>query len=610
MKNIYDNDVCANNVMSCGEHAHGDSFKATAEAFVSDYEESDVEVNSDSTEERDNMIRKPRKVTYDPKCDHKSLKLVIGMQFEDGFQCKHAIQTISIENGHPIRFTRFNKTQCEAKCIPQCGWRCYGSLVKKDGTFVIKSLSGDHKCPREMNNKQATSEWIAREYLNKFRMRPNMSVKELELDIMSRFACEVTPWRLYKAKWKIQEKLRGSVSEHYGGLRRYIAELMKIDKEGRAARATYVEAYKIAIEELKQENEAAYTNFIEREPQRFCKAFISTIPSCDMIDNNISETFNGFIVKAREKHLIDMLESIHNALMERQYRKLTEISNVNDRLCPRIRKKVEKHKYDRRDCIAHPALGGKFQVQLHEDRFVVNMGTRSCTCRAWDLSGIPCIHACSAIHFLKEDVADYVADYYTISKYIECFRCGLEPINGKTMWPEAVGDPVQPPLLRKMPGRPKKKRRRAADENEPTKSKSARIFGIVITCKRCLQPGHNSRTCKNKPVEQVPREKVRRGRPSKKQVSGASEKMRATKRMSQPSTSKIIARERAEVRKGFGHLEFEGTGHIYTRMPSQKKVHFVNSSFSNPTSRGGKHDRKASVSGGKIDVVATQESRS
>ncbi|KAH6761555.1 hypothetical protein C2S52_018988 [Perilla frutescens var. hirtella] len=421
MKNIYDNDVCANNVMSCGEHAHGDSFKATVEAFVSDYEESDVEVNSDSTEERDNMIRKPRKVTYDPKCDHKSLKLVIGMQFEDGFQCKHAIQTISIENGDPIRFTRFNKTQCEAKCIPQCGWRCYGSLVKKDGTFVIKSLSGDHKCPREMNNKQATSEWIAREYLNKFRMRPNMSVKELELDIMSRFACEVTPWRLYKAKWKIQEKLRGSVSEHYGGLRRYIVELMKIDKEG---------------------------------------------------------------------------------------------------------------------------------------------------------------------------------------------RCGLEPINGKTMWPEAVGDPVQPPLLRKMPGRPKKKRRRAADENEPTKSKSARIFGIVITCKRCLQPGHNSRTCKNKPVEQVPREKVRRGRPSKKQVSSASEKMRATKRMSQPSTSKIIARERAEVRKGFGRLEFEGTGHIYTRMPSQKKVHFVNSSFSNPTSRGGKHDREASVSGGKIDVVATQESRS
>ncbi|KAH6811699.1 hypothetical protein C2S51_025461 [Perilla frutescens var. frutescens] len=387
----------------------------------------------------------------------------------------------------------------------------------------------------------------------------------------------------------------------------------------RAARATHVEAHKIAIKELKTENEAAYTNFIEREPQRFCKSFISTLRSCGMIDNNISETFNGFIVKAMEKHLIDMLEDIHNALMERQYKKLTAICDENDILCPRIRKKVEKHKYDSKDCITHLGLGGKCQVQLHADRFVVNIETRSCTCRAWDLSRIPCIHACSVINFFKKDVADY----YTRSRYMESFRYGLEPTNGRSMWPEAIGDPVQPPLLRKMPDGQKKKRRRVVDENESTKSKSARIFGIVIICRRCLQPGHNSRTCKNQPVEQVPKEKVRRGRPSKKQVLGVPEKITVKKRISQPSISKTLARERSKVSKGFGRLIFEETGHIYTRMPSEKKTHFFNPFFTNPTSRGGKisrggktskgdphlmgkYDKEASSSGGKADIVATQ----
>ncbi|KAH6798456.1 hypothetical protein C2S51_034940 [Perilla frutescens var. frutescens] len=393
--------------------------------FQSDYEDSNDEVNSNSSgselslDNTTGVRQKRRKVTYDPKCDYKSLKLVLGMRFLDSYQCKHAIQTISLVHGYPIHFTRSNKRQCEAKCIPECGWKCYRSVVKKDQSFIIKTLSSDgHKCPRAMDNKQATASWLASEYLETIRDNPNIRIKELHVDMMRNYACQVSKWRLYRAKKQALEMIRGSLSDHYAWVRSFMAELMKVDSEGRyeiqglinvmaelapyaehrncarhvycnwkktykgptlknifwkVVRATYIESFNSALEDMRAENKAAYLNFLEREPQKFCKAFVSTIPACDMIDNNVSETFNGFIIEASGKHLIDMLQDIGRQLMKRQYVKFTAIGGFTDKVCPNIRAKIEQLKYEIRLCIVTPALNDKYEIQSGDDQFIVNM---------------------------------------------------------------------------------------------------------------------------------------------------------------------------------------------------------------------------------------------
>ena len=97
----------------------------------------------------------------------------------------------------------------------------------------IKGYDGEHDCHRDMNNKLISSKWIAKKYLNVFRLRPNFSVKDLAMDILQRYASEVNKNRLYKAKAIVVELLRGSIEEHYGLLKSYIAELRRVDKEGR-----------------------------------------------------------------------------------------------------------------------------------------------------------------------------------------------------------------------------------------------------------------------------------------------------------------------------------------------------------------------------------------
>ena len=40
-----------------------------------------------------------------------------------------------------------------------------------------------------------------------------------------------------------------------------------------------------------------------------------------MVDNNVVETFNSYIIKAREKLIMDMLEYIRRAIMVRMAKK-------------------------------------------------------------------------------------------------------------------------------------------------------------------------------------------------------------------------------------------------------------------------------------------------
>lgn len=247
---------------------------------------------------------------------------------------------------------------------------------------------------------------------------------------------------------------------------------------------------------------------LKEDHKNFCKSFISIHPRCDMINNNVAETFNGYILEARGKHVIDMLEEIRCSLMERQVRKYKEIMVVNDIICPAVRKKLEKLKFESRFCTTHPACWGSFEVHMSaEDKFVVSLDNRTCSCRVWDITRIPCVHAVSAIMYLRRDPASFAHEYYTVKMYLEAYNYGLEPLRGKTMWPQAEGYPVLPPPIKKMPGRPKKKRR-DPDERNPKNPNKLSKTGVVMTCRRCMQVGHNVRTCKSEPVEKPPKEKV------------------------------------------------------------------------------------------------------
>ncbi|PWA89750.1 hypothetical protein CTI12_AA107650 [Artemisia annua] len=86
-----------------------------------------------------------------------------------------------------------------------------------------------------------------------------------------------------------------------------------------------------------------------------------------------------------------------------------------------------------------------------------------------------------------------VSEWYTQNKWFEAYQYSIRPVPGSRHWkPTSFPKPL-PPVERKMPGRPRKKRIRHPTENVHGVSRRGR----VMHCHKCWEAGHNKKTCTN-----------------------------------------------------------------------------------------------------------------
>nr|KAJ0214920.1 hypothetical protein LSAT_V11C300150270 [Lactuca sativa] len=97
---------------------------------------------------------------------------------------------------------------------------------------------------------------------------------------------------------------------------------------------------------------------------------------CQMLFNNMCEIFNGKMIDGRDKPIISALEYIREYLIRR--------------MCS-LQKAIDKKKAQQMRVVF--ASNEKYQVKgVWNDQYVVNMNERYCTCRKWELTGIPYKH--------------------------------------------------------------------------------------------------------------------------------------------------------------------------------------------------------------------------
>ncbi|GJW81690.1 60S ribosomal protein L34, partial [Tanacetum coccineum] len=196
---------------------------------------------------------------------------------------------------------------------------------------------------------------------------------------------------------------------------------------------------------------------VDRNPNSWCRAFFKMDRGCAAYENGISESYHNSIRIARGKPLITMLEEIRVYLMQRLYSMHNLATNLVDSITPSIRKEIERLKHSQRYWTVYPCGDNVFEVRKGDDSYGVNIENRTCACKWWDLSGVPCVHAMAAFSFLKND-----------------------PIIGVSAW-----------------------------DNVITRS------GRMMTCQNCWEKGHNKKSCKK---EKQPKPTVEKRAPGRKKV--------------------------------------------------------------------------------------------
>ncbi|XP_019173396.1 PREDICTED: uncharacterized protein LOC109168970 [Ipomoea nil] len=234
------------------------------------------------------------------------------------------------------------------------------------------------------------------------------------------------------------------------------------------ARATKVNSFKDAMRKMKDLDSNAFDWLVDKHPsERSCSHF-TCFALWDILVNNVSECFNAMIVKARECPLIMCIEMLRTILMTRLFKNKQEEFEWIGPICPNIVKKIVVEEKFEGGYIPLQCDLNLFEVKkLHtEEQHHVDSGKKTCSCRKWNLTRIPCRHPICAIWMKRHIVLDYVDSCYTIEAYLKVYGCCIKEMVGPNEWPHTHREVPLPPEYKAKPGMQRKLRLRGADEKK------------------------------------------------------------------------------------------------------------------------------------------------
>ncbi|XP_043705494.1 uncharacterized protein LOC122655357 [Telopea speciosissima] len=212
----------------------------------------------------------------------------------------------------------------------------------------------------------------------------------------------------------------------------------------------------------------------------------------DHITNNMTESLNNWIGDVRSKPILSLIDEIRVKLMRRFYKRYSHAMKQEGIVTPSVQKIIRSINEQARDCNPMQASDYEFEVLEGRTQFVVHLQNRTCSCRVWEATGIPCKHVAACVMSNREDIHIYCDPCYSVERYKLAYREVIHPLTSLDEWEVVPGDDMMlPPPLKRQPGRPKKNKR---EPSEPDPSDFRRRSNTV-RCDVCKQIGHNSRTC-------------------------------------------------------------------------------------------------------------------
>ena len=233
---------------------------------------------------------------------------------------------------------------------------------------------------------------------------------------------------------------------------------------------------------------------LRTSPEHWSKAFFKLGSNCDSVDNNMCESFNNCIMDSRFLPVISMNEIIRCKVMVRIQENRTKAEKWQGTICPNIFKKLKLNIERSGKCYVLWNGQDGFEVKEKDKmKFTVNLAQRTCSCRYWQLSGLPCCHAINAIYKSSKKLDDFIDPCYSITEYLKTYQFCLQPVEGQESWPVSKMPRPYPPAYVKMPGRKKTKRTREVGE-KPAGTKISKV-GVKMACSLCKKTTHNIRKC-------------------------------------------------------------------------------------------------------------------
>lgn len=232
----------------------------------------------------------------------------------------------------------------------------------------------------------------------------------------------------------------------------------------------------------------------DNHPFVWTRSKFSELSKVDYINNNLSECFNSWVVKTKDKHIVDMLDQIRQMIINKFVEREKIARNMQGTIIPSIIQDLNAKSKAIKDHEVLICGGFTAEVTVSTIRHSVNMDQKTCSCRVWQVTGKPCNHALSVIAKLSRDVQmeEFVHEYFSVDRLRKTYAGVFLAITSKHQWARVdLGYKICKPKLRRKPGRPRKSRIKASDEIGTKKRRR---------CTECNELGHLAKTCQGGPT--------------------------------------------------------------------------------------------------------------
>ncbi|XP_071929000.1 uncharacterized protein [Coffea arabica] len=152
----------------------------------------------------------------------------------------------------------------------------------------------------------------------------------------------------------------------------------------KAAKATTPIQFRRRMEAIAELDAEAAKWLDDKNPAEWSRSHFSTYPKCDMLLNNICESFNSKILDAREESIVAMMESLRYFMMSRMQENRDRAREKWSKyvVCPKIKKRMRKNIDKATYCVPYKSNEVNYEVaDPYGEKYAVNIEEKTCSCR-------------------------------------------------------------------------------------------------------------------------------------------------------------------------------------------------------------------------------------